>query len=305
MKTTKFYLSKQVGDTVTLYNTATTDFAEISEKSFEKYFIKGDFSSVDSDYELIKAKKFILPDDFDEDYQQMLIRKGDGKEYEDNNSLWILPTTFCNANCFYCYEKDAKDKHTMDYETADKAVEYILRTRNKEKPLFIEWYGGEPLVAHNIITYICQRLLDEGVHITGRMVSNLGAMDKGLALTARRIWNLERINTTIDAMGARYDEIKAFRDGKNGGYHFDKLIDNIGYLIDQKITVEVRVAFDPMDISRSLDICDFIHNKFGENENLIMYCVPIVDENVRSVYDKFEEFEEHPYLPLFQTLPSP
>ena len=41
----------------------------------------------------------------------------------------------------------------MSEETADKVVDYILRTKATEV-ITIRWFGGEPLVANKIITRI-------------------------------------------------------------------------------------------------------------------------------------------------------
>lgn len=46
----------------------------------------------------------------------------------------------------------------------------------------------------------------------------------------------------------------------------------------------------------------FCKKTFGINKYLRMYVTPIIDKDIRTVYDSFPEFEEHPYLTLFKKL---
>lgn len=55
----------------------------------------------------------------------------------------IIPTTNCNARCFYCYES-CYDKETMTDETISGLSEYI--TENIKGPFVLDLYGGEPLL---------------------------------------------------------------------------------------------------------------------------------------------------------------
>jgi uncharacterized protein len=66
-------------------------------------------------------------------------------------NLTIAPTTACNFSCPYCFEKGV-DVKTMTEETMKKTVSFIIDraaiTNNRVK---IEWYGGEPLLATDVM----------------------------------------------------------------------------------------------------------------------------------------------------------
>lgn len=83
------------------------------------------------------------------------------KEVIDSSSdkianIIIAPTLECNAHCFYCFENGFK-KGKMSIETADRLVDYLQEHWNGEK-LGITWFGGEPLLAADIIDRIIDKL---------------------------------------------------------------------------------------------------------------------------------------------------
>lgn len=303
MKTTKFYLKKDLEDNVLVFNTANTLHSYLPYDIFNEYFVEKKYDPNDNYFSELKQKGFIFENDYDEDFQQYLIRKGNVSNNE-NPSIWILPTTLCNAQCFYCYEKYDDDLRTMDEKTRKDVVNFVLKDlkQKNSKHLDIEWYGGDPLVGHKVITKICEDFTSSSIDINSRMVSNMGLMTKEMCDTAKNVWKLERINTTIDAIGQEYCDIKNFRDYREGTFYFDKLVDNIFYLMELEIMVEIKINFDPMHIERAIKVCDFVKETFGVNKYLRMYVTPIVDKNIRTVYDVFPEFKEHPYLTLFKKL---
>ena len=65
----------------------------------------------------------------------------------------IMPTTDCNARCKYCIGSHNK-RIKMTLETARRVVDYIVERASDYKSIRFDWYGGEPLIEADIITYI-------------------------------------------------------------------------------------------------------------------------------------------------------
>jgi len=61
----------------------------------------------------------------------------------DITSYTILPTTGCNARCYYCFEHGSKVM-TMTRETAGEVVRFITEHCGPKKTVAIMWFGGEP-----------------------------------------------------------------------------------------------------------------------------------------------------------------
>ena len=111
----------------------------------------------------------------------------------------ILPTTACNARCYYCFEKGTKVE-TMTEQTANDVVEFIKKHHGGEK-VSILWFGGEPSLCPNRITQISNGLRVNGVKFVSQMISNGYAFDEGLVEEAVNNWNLRFIQITFDGIG--------------------------------------------------------------------------------------------------------
>jgi His-Xaa-Ser system radical SAM maturase HxsB len=94
----------------------------------------------------------------------------------------VVVTLRCNETCVYCHASRADMSATntdMSPETADRTVEQIFKTTNPS--VTIEFQGGEPLVAFDIVKRIVEkaRQVNEtaGKHLEFTMVSNLSLLD--------------------------------------------------------------------------------------------------------------------------------
>ena len=106
----------------------------------------------------------------------------------------ILPTTGCNARCFYCYEQGTRPV-TMTAETASQVVRYIVAHRGNEE-VTLRWFGGEPLVNVKAIDQICTELRAQGVPFTSSMVSNGYLFDADMVQRAKNLWQLQKVQIT-------------------------------------------------------------------------------------------------------------
>ena len=71
------------------------------------------------------------------------------KIYDKMLSLTIMPTELCNFRCRYCYEKFEKGK--MQEDIYKGIVKYLQKNLSSYSGLDISWFGGEPLLALDII----------------------------------------------------------------------------------------------------------------------------------------------------------
>ena len=139
----------------------------------------------------------------------------------------ILPTTGCNARCFYCFEKGTKSV-SMTAETASKVVHYIVAHRGDEE-VSLKWFGGEPLVNAKVIDQICTELREQGVPFRSIMTSNGYLFDADKVQRAKDLWQLRRVQITLDGTEQTYNRVKAYvYQGVNA---FERVLQNIGMLI--------------------------------------------------------------------------
>jgi len=179
----------------------------------------------------------------------------------------ILPTTGCNARCFYCYEQGTRPV-TMTAETASKVVRYIVAHRGSET-VHISWFGGEPLVNAKVIDQICTELCEQGVPFRSEMVSNGYLFDADKVQRARDLWQLRRVQITLDGTEQTYNRIKAYvHQGVNA---FERVLTNISMLTAAGIRVIIRLNVDKHNIGEMAELAELLHQHFGSNEHLSVY----------------------------------
>lgn len=236
----KYLLRVEVEDGVLLHNTVTRHLILLTKDEAESLpNLPSKF--VEPMRELI-ADHFLVPDDFDEYRSVNQLRKiYQSRETGDAiNHYVILPTTFCNAHCFYCYESDYPRVH-MTEETARKLIDYIDEHR-KGKNVTIQWFGGEPLVGIKRIDQISKGLKDRGVPLTSSMISNGYLFDEEIVERAVNLWNLKRVQITLDGTEDVYNRVKAYLN--MSGSPFQRVLHNIDLLISNEIQANVRLNVD-------------------------------------------------------------
>lgn len=176
----------------------------------------------------------------------------------------ILPTTACNARCFYCFEQGMRYQG-MDDETVENTVRFILEHRLKEnKAIHIHWFGGEPLCASETIDRICAALTEAGVEYIAEMTSNGSLFTEETVKKAADTWKLSRIQITLDGMDGEYAKRKHYRGALKNP--FGTVIRNMHRLIGAGIGVTVRLNVDEKNLGEVYRVIDFLTEEFTEEE---------------------------------------
>lgn len=179
----------------------------------------------------------------------------------------ILPTTACNARCVYCYEQGMKVS-TMSEATADKVIDFILKTKRSEE-ITLCWFGGEPLVAANIINRICTGLNEKGVLFKSRIITNASLFTPELLDTAVNVWHLKRAQVSVDGAKSDYEARKLFCSPKIHNYEY--LLKTIGLMLEAGLEVTLRCNFDQGNIEGMYSFWEDVNNLYGESDNLRIY----------------------------------
>ena len=179
----------------------------------------------------------------------------------------ILPTTACNARCVYCYEQGMKVS-TMSESTADKVIDFILKMKRSEE-ITLCWFGGEPLVAANIINRICTGLNEKGVSFNSRIITNASLFTPELLDTAVNVWHLKRAQVSVDGAKSDYEARKLFCSPKIHNYEY--LLKTIGIMLDAGLEVTLRCNFDQGNIEGMYSFWEDINNLYGDSDKLRVY----------------------------------
>ena len=233
----KFLLQTEVDDGLLIYNVVTSEMVLLDEK--ERTVFEGLPDTYNKELDELIARHYVVAEEFDENTSvrqlRNLLKKIDPPKRV--KGFTILPTTECNARCYYCFESDHK-RCTLTKEKADDVVEYIAKLC-KGEPVEIGWFGGEPLVGSKRISQICEGLKRRDIKYKSSMVSNAYLFDENLIQIAKDEWKLTSIQITLDGTEKIYNETKAYINPKDNPY--ERVLKNIGGLLKNGIVVNIRL----------------------------------------------------------------
>ena len=252
---------------VLLHNVVTGQLAELGQeeaKALEKLP-----TVYAPELEQLVSEHYLVPEGFDEYKSVQQLRKilrlrPTGSAI---NHYVILPTTFCNAHCFYCYESDYPRVH-MTEETASRLIDYIDEHR-EGKDVTINWFGGEPLVGIQRIDQISQGLKDRGIAFSSSMISNGYLFDEEIVERSIDLWKLNRIQITLDGTEDTYNRVKAYVNIRDNP--FQRVLRNIDLLSSKKIQVNIRLNVDYYNKDDILKLIEELGERYSQNQFVSVY----------------------------------
>lgn len=263
----KYLLRVEVEDGVLLHNVVTRQLILLTKEEAES-LSNLPAKPTERMQELI-ADHFLVPEGFDEYKSVNQLRKiyqsrSTGKAI---NHYVILPTTFCNAHCFYCYESDYPRVH-MTEETANRLIDYIDEHR-EGKDVTINWFGGEPMVGIQRIDQISQGLRDRGIPFTSSMISNGYLFDEEIVERAKELWKLQRVQITLDGTEDTYNRVKAYVNVQDNP--FQRVLRNIDLLSGREIQVNIRLNVDFYNKDDIRALMEELGERYSGNNHVTVY----------------------------------
>ena len=226
------------------------------------------------------TEHFIVPEDYDEHQQVKNLRMILKKLYDvhDKKSIvhyTILPTTSCNARCYYCFENGIKSV-SMTRKNVEELLNYIEVNCDINRFVRISWFGGEPTVAASRITQICEGLQQRGIEYESDITTNGYLFDEEMVMQAKHLWHLKKAMICVDGTENDYNAIKAFINPLDNPYQ--RVMRNIGYLLNNEIYVNLRMNFDLNNHFEFEDLMEEIKLRFGRSPYLQVRVHPVIGE---------------------------
>ena len=209
---------------------------------------------------------YLVPMDWDDHQQVIKLRTilwklSETQSSKDITYYTILPTTACNARCWYCFEQGVKVS-TMTEQTADDVVDFIA-DHCGDSHVTIRWFGGEPTIATNRIDRICEGLSKRKINFTSFLTTNGYLLNKELITRAKTLWNLELVTISVDGTEKHTNNIKSFINVQDNPYR--TVLQNISFLLEQEIYVGLRMNFDENNYNDFADLISEAELTFGTN----------------------------------------
>ncbi|WP_319773549.1 radical SAM protein [Breoghania sp.] len=195
----------------------------------------------------------------------------------DRLELTLLPTEQCNLRCGYCYEKF---EHGRMQPAVVSGVKSLIDRRAEElRHLSIDWFGGEPLLASDIMIEIGSHA--QSVAAQSDILYLGSATTNGILLDARNARALtdvgiRRFHVSLDGPKQSHDLTRKAAGGRGT---FDKLMGNLREIkaSDIAIKIELRVHVTPANVDVLPDFADFLRQEFLSDPRFSAYFFPIVD----------------------------
>ena len=181
--------------------------------------------------------------------------------------LEILPTEQCNFRCIYCYEKF--ERNFMDKGNINNLIEFVRRQIRGCSALRIVWFGGEPLIAIDIIQEVTEKFLK--ICSKERIPYFASISTNGYLLTPD-IWkklkkcHICNFQITVDGLENVHDKQRVLLNGKST---WKNIINNLCYIRDETktnmINIMIRTNITKEIYNQRDEYIEFLANQFGND----------------------------------------
>ena len=289
-------------DGIAIFNTRTGKMArcfhgdaKIVEEHLSQKYIEW---SHDNQYIVPMYKNGLLVDYNLDEISEMIDKEKDSK-FENCLRLILLPTEQCNFSCVYCYERFRREKMTAKTQAA--IVKYIEDNIHKYNGLILNWFGGEPTEAMDVIENLSVKLID--VCKKNKKAYNAGITTNGYNLTYEIFKKLKKLHVTeyqvtIDGLASIHNAQRVMADGAPT---FDVIINNLLAIKNNckssAITFVLRTNFSKNMLNNVDEFCKFLDKYFSNDKRFKYFWQMVGDygyvktEEVRNIFGQSKDYK--------------
>ena len=184
--------------------------------------------------------------DYDE-YERLRERQLKRQEEDAYVHLGIIPTMGCNFRCAYCIETGQLRSGRMSPEIQEATIEFTKKLLKDAKGFSLIWFGGEPMLATDIIKHVGGALKsfceENNIAINSTIYTN------GYFLSEKNIRILEEtgvdtVRISVDGSRESHDRMRFLSDG-SGTY--EKILENLS--VPTKMSYRIRCNMNRANLS--------------------------------------------------------
>ena len=196
---------------------------------------------------------FLVHDDLDE-LSSLCSRYLQSQYNRDTFAVTILPTDACNFNCFYCFQ-NKKSIH-MSNDTANALVNFIDSHLSGVKTLKVTWFGGEPLLALNLVQSLSVSLLQlakrHSCDYDAFIITN-GYLLNDSTIKSLSQCQIRSVQISLDGDESTHDSRRFLSHGDNS---FNVILRNLKALLESDFNVSCRINLDRSNLSSIPNLLD-------------------------------------------------
>ena len=192
--------------------------------------------------------------------------------------MTICPTMNCNFDCPYCFEHHRPGRMSSEVQDGLVALAEKLMDLTGTKSLSVTWFGGEPLLAADVIESLSERLMalaeKKGAEYSAGIITNGYLLNqKNADMLGRMV--VKSCQVTIDGLGAAHDATRHLTGGEGT---FDRIVDNLRNVkLPFRVSIRQNVQVSNMDEVPAVK--EFILKLAEESGNDITYAPAPVSGN--------------------------
>ena len=159
------------------------------------------------------------------------------KNVEPFHAYSLLVTEDCNLACKYCYEVNSSGhkKVHMTEKTADQFLTFVMDQaklmKGKNKNVSVCFFGGEPVLAIDIIDYICTEakklFANTNINFTTYIITNATLMNEKIYNIFKK--HMDMFTSCQLSVDGPHDIQDSNRVTKSGKGTFQRIEDNLKY----------------------------------------------------------------------------
>jgi uncharacterized protein len=190
--------------------------------------------------------------------------------------LILFPTEACNFRCVYCYETFRHGK--MDATTIEGIKNFLTIRVPELKSLHISWFGGEPLLALDIIEDISTHilgLLTEYPQCRFRADITTNAYELTVPIFERLCrLNIELYQISFDGPREQHNKKRMLANGKGT---FDRIWENLIYLkcTNKQVSFLIRLHLDKENYPSMYSFMEDYKKTFGADDRFRLFLRPL------------------------------
>lgn len=291
MKASMYNMYLEIDGNNVIFNTLNSKLYMVEEMIYK--CLKNDSINetlVQEDKEVLLNAGLIIDREVDE--VDMFKHIVDKSIYDNNLRITIVLTNNCNFRCQYCYQN--KTNKAMSDETENSIIKYIQKNIRGYKSVYIEWFGGEPLLVkkrllrmNSTIKEICKQAR---VPYISSITTNGYLLDKE-TFTKLVSDNCMYYQITIDGMEKLHDTLRPHVSGKGT---FSKIIEN---LIDiknmesnERFKIAIRNNISKRHIKEYTAFYDYFAEHFDDDKRFLLIHKDIQNWGGESVNKMTDDF---------------
>lgn len=259
-------------DQVFLYNLVTSAVAVI-ERSEYKQIKSCEF--VDPDLlRMAMENGFVVPAEEDEIEKVLAIQRMNNYSTRFAG-FQILPTTACNARCFYCYEQSYKAVCMKD-AVAKAIPSFIESYMGMVDNVHVTWFGGEPMLEIDRIYELSNQIIDmsekHGIGYTSDIITNATLATADVVRLLVHDCRVSQAQVTLDGLAEEHLRRKAYI---SKDVTFDSVLLAMDAFVEQGAKLLIRLNIDRRNYRDCLNLIPLLGERYKGLDTVMLYAAPL------------------------------